>query len=61
MQADPSKVAEIRERGFATIPNVINPDEVSLLRDQLQKCIDEDLKKWEGKDYPDRNMVQNLM
>ena len=61
MKADPSKVKEIQERGFAVVPNIIPREEVAPMRELLQKCIDEDLKKWEGKDYADRWMVHNLV
>jgi ectoine hydroxylase-related dioxygenase (phytanoyl-CoA dioxygenase family) len=61
MQADPSKVREIRERGFAIVPDALTADECVVMRALLQKCIDEDLAQWAGKSYPDAWMVHNLM
>ena len=61
MQPDPIKLEEIRTRGFALIPGVVSAADAAEMRALLQTYVDEDLKKWEGRDYPDRWMVHNPM
>lgn len=61
MVADPQKLEEIRERGFALIEGVLDANEAASMRERLQKCIDDDLIAWQGKPYADAWMVHNLM
>lgn len=61
MKPDASKIAEIRTKGFAIVEQIISPQEVAILRDRLQACIDEDLEKWKDQPYQDAWMVHNLM
>src|SRR5262245_4969666 len=60
MKADEAKIREIRERGFALVPRLLEPEEAPPLIDLLERCIREDLERF-GPDYIDRWMVQNLM
>lgn len=59
--ADAPTLETIRERGFAVVPAVLDAETTSLMKEQLQHAVDEDLAQWEGRDYPDRWMVHNLM
>ena len=59
--ADPDVLARIRDRGFAVVPDMIDADTVSTMKDRLQRAIDEDLEAWQGSEYPDAWMVHNLM
>jgi hypothetical protein len=61
MQPDPIKLEQIKTRGFALIPGLLTAAQAADMRALLQTFVDEDLKKWEGRDYPDRWMVHNLM
>ncbi len=61
MSADAGKVRELRERGFAVVPDVLPRAAVPELRALLEQCIQEDLEKWRGKNYPDAWMVHNPM
>jgi len=61
MQPDPIKLEQIKTRGFALIPGLLTAAQAMDMRALLQTYVDEDLKKWEGRDYPDRWMVHNLM
>jgi ectoine hydroxylase-related dioxygenase (phytanoyl-CoA dioxygenase family) len=58
---DAAKLCEVRRRGFTVVPGVLSAEEVPELRRLLQNCIDEDLRRWHGRPYPDAWMVQNLM
>jgi len=60
MGLDPAKIQEIQERGFAVVPRVLNDSDVPVLRDLLEKCIQDDLQHF-GEKHPDAWMVQNLM
>jgi hypothetical protein len=51
--ADPGKLHELHERGFALVPGVLAPADIPELRRLLEKCIAEDLDQWRGKPYPD--------
>ncbi len=59
--ADPDTLRKIRERGFAIVAGVLDPQAVSVMKQELQRTIDEDLAAWEGREYPDAWMVHNLM
>lgn len=61
MKFNQKKIDEIFSKGFALVENLIELEEVAILKELLQKAIDEDLKQWEGKIYNDRWMVHNLM
>jgi ectoine hydroxylase-related dioxygenase (phytanoyl-CoA dioxygenase family) len=61
MQPDPIKLEQIKTRGFALIPGLLTAAQAADMRALLQTYVDEDLKKWEGRDYPDHWMVHNLM
>jgi hypothetical protein len=53
---------EIRQRGFAVVPDVVPFDQVVELRELLETCIAEDLRRWSGNPfYNDEWMVHNLM
>jgi ectoine hydroxylase-related dioxygenase (phytanoyl-CoA dioxygenase family) len=52
---------DIARDGFTVVENVLPPDDIPELRAKLQCCVDEDLRAWEGREYPDRWMVHNLM
>ena len=58
---DADRLREVRQRGFATVPGVLAPDDIPVLRRLLQRYIEEDLFKWRDKPYPDGWMVHNLM
>jgi ectoine hydroxylase-related dioxygenase (phytanoyl-CoA dioxygenase family) len=59
--ADPQVLKAIRERGFAVVPGVLDEKTIATMKDALQRAIDEDLARWEGRDYSDAWMVHNLM
>lgn len=61
-QTHPSeeKLQEISARGFTVISDVVSQDVVPSLRDELQRCIYDDLERF-GVDHPDAWMVHNLM
>lgn len=59
--ADPGTLHAIRERGFAIVPRMLDAETVALMKRELLRAIDEDLAKWEGRDYSDAWMVHNLM
>jgi ectoine hydroxylase-related dioxygenase (phytanoyl-CoA dioxygenase family) len=61
VQADPEILRAIREQGFAVVPGLLDAETVALMRQELQRAIDEDLAAWAGKDYPDAWMVHNVM
>jgi ectoine hydroxylase-related dioxygenase (phytanoyl-CoA dioxygenase family) len=61
VRADPALLAEIAQRGYTVVPNALTSDEVSVLRESLERCVFEDLEQWKGRDYPDAWMVHNLM
>ena len=55
MQSDPTRLNQIKTRGFAFVPPVLTASQVSEMRALLQANVDEDLKKWESRrDYPDK-------
>jgi len=58
--ASAERLDEYSRNGFVVIPGMLPADEVSVLRDSLQRCVDEDLARW-GENYADRWMVHNLM
>lgn len=60
-EADQTTIDEIKERGFALVPGVLDEDTIATMKHELQRAVDEDLAAWEGRDYPDANMVHNLM
>ena len=60
-EADPAVLGAIRERGFAVVPGLLGEDEVAVMRRELQRAVDDDLRAWQGKNYPDAWMVHNLM
>ena len=59
--ADPAKLNDFYETGWTIIEDVLAPQEVSVAVRELERCIDEDLRKWAGKTYQDANMVYALM
>jgi ectoine hydroxylase-related dioxygenase (phytanoyl-CoA dioxygenase family) len=62
MQTDAVKLDQIKSRGFALVPGLLTSAQAAEMRSLLQTWVDEDLKKWAGRDdYPDRWMVHNLM
>ena len=62
MQPDAIKLDQVRSRGFALVPGLLTSAQAAEMRSLLQIYVDEDLKKWAGRDdYPDRWMVHNLM
>jgi ectoine hydroxylase-related dioxygenase (phytanoyl-CoA dioxygenase family) len=60
MIADPVKIEEIQQRGFAVVSGLLPEKDVPELKAELEKCIREDLERY-GKSYVDAWMVQNLM
>ena len=62
MKADPQLLATLKSAGVALIPDVLPRDEALALRPLLQRAIDEDMARWQGKPgYVDQWMVHNLM
>jgi ectoine hydroxylase-related dioxygenase (phytanoyl-CoA dioxygenase family) len=62
MRADEARVREIHERGFTVVEGVLPSREIPPLKEQLERCIQEDFERWgKSKDYKDGWMVQNLM
>jgi ectoine hydroxylase-related dioxygenase (phytanoyl-CoA dioxygenase family) len=59
--ADPRVLAAIRERGFAIVPGVLDAATIPTMKEALERAVEEDLARWEGRDYPDAWMVHNLM
>jgi ectoine hydroxylase-related dioxygenase (phytanoyl-CoA dioxygenase family) len=59
--ADPEILAGIQRKGFSVVPGLLDPDEVTVMRRELQRAAEEDLAAWEGREYPDAWMVHNLM
>lgn len=61
VQADPTILATIQDRGFGVVPGLLDEDTVATMRKALERAALEDLAAWEGRDYPDAWMVHNLM
>lgn len=62
MRPDPQRVREVHERGFTLVENVLEDQEIPVLKGLLAECIDEDLERWGGRSgFLDGWMVQNLM
>src|SRR5215510_8280436 len=62
MQPDPTRLNQIKARGFALVPRLLTASQVSEMRGLLEAYIDEALKRWgDRSDYPDQWMVHNLM
>jgi ectoine hydroxylase-related dioxygenase (phytanoyl-CoA dioxygenase family) len=62
MRADPALLSSLKSEGVAVIPDVLPRDEALAMRPLLQRAIDEDLARWQGKPgYIDHWMVHNLM
>jgi ectoine hydroxylase-related dioxygenase (phytanoyl-CoA dioxygenase family) len=59
--ADPKKIIEFNELGWTIVNDVLSSDDVRIFREELERCIKEDLQKWAGKDYRDAYMVYALM
>ena len=55
--------ALVRDQGFAVITEVVDPAIVTTMRGELQRCVDEDLARWNSGDAGrvDAWMVHNLM
>jgi ectoine hydroxylase-related dioxygenase (phytanoyl-CoA dioxygenase family) len=56
-----SHLDDIARDGFTVVREVLPAADIPELRAKLQACVEEDLRAWEGRDYPDRWMVHNLM
>jgi len=62
MTPDPAILRALETDGFAVVPNILARDIALGMRTLLQACIDDDLRRWEGKPgYIDQWMVHNLM
>jgi len=59
--ADPAILEQIRARGFAIVPAILDGERVETMRRELLRAAEADLAAWEGRDYPDAWMVHNLM
>ena len=59
--ADPVILGQIRARGFAVVPGMLDRETVATMRRELLRAAEDDLAAWEGRDYPDAWMVHNLM
>lgn len=54
--------ARIRSDGFANVGRLVHGETVAIMRDELQRAIDEDIERWSGSAwYSDHWMVHNLM
>ena len=61
VRADDETLQKIHTQGFAVVPGLIDGETIAVMKEQLQRAVDEDLAVWEGREYPDRWMVHNLM
>lgn len=61
VRADAGTLERIRERGFAVVPGLLDEETIAVMKEELQRAIDKDLAAWNGREYPDRWMVHNLM
>ena len=61
MAVDPRKMDEINTRGFTVVPGVVTEADALEMRGLLARCVEEDLRAWAGRPYPDAWMVHNLM
>lgn len=62
MQPDPTRLAEFERAGVTILPNVVPREHALALRPLLQRCIEEDIERWNGRPgYIDHYMVHNLM
>ena len=62
MQPVPAILQAIAEDGFAIVPGVLSRDAALSMRYLLQKCIEKDLRQWQGNPaYVEQWMVHNLM
>lgn len=62
MHVDPLLLSTLKSEGVAVIPDVLPRDEALAMRPLLQRAIDEDLARWQGKPgYVDHWEVHNLM
>lgn len=52
----------VRTDGFVVVRGMVGPDEAALMRERLQRAVDEDLVRWSGNPhYRDHWMVHNLL
>src|SRR5690606_12643447 len=56
------QIEAVRADGFVVVRNMVGMDEAAVMRERLQRAVDEDLARWSGNPYyRDHWMVHNLL